>query len=57
MAGRGEERALRLVRFLGDLTCVLRVAEQPCVLDRDRRLLGQADQEAEIRIREVVRRP
>ena len=48
MARRGQERALRGVRLLGDLARILRLAEQPRVLDRDRGLLRQPDEEVQV---------
>ena len=48
VAHRGEERALRGVRLLGDLARFLRLAEQPRVLDRDRRLLREPDEEVQV---------
>ena len=54
MAGRSQEGALRFVRLLSDLPRVLSLPEQPRVLDRDRRLMGQADEETQVRVRESV---
>ena len=56
VAHRGEERALGLVRLLGHLAGLARRAEQAGVVDGDRRLLRQADEEVEVRLGERPRR-
>jgi hypothetical protein len=52
VAHRRQERALRLVRALGRGLRFLGLPEQPRVLDRDRGLSGEADQEAEVGVGE-----
>ena len=53
-----QEDALRRVGRVGDLACVLRVGEEPCVVECDRCELGEALQQIDVGLREraAVRR-
>ena len=54
MAHRGEERALGLVGLLGRLARLARRPEQAGVVDGDRGLLGEPDEEVEVGLAERI---
>ena len=53
MAHRRQEGALGLVGVVGSAAGIVRIREQPGVVDRDRALLRQADEELEVGLGEA----
>ena len=56
MAHSGQERALRLVRPFGCGARLLRLLEQPCVLDGDHRLVAEGIEQRQLLIGQRPRR-